>query len=280
MGDIIPFPSSRRNRSRENAKAQPRPPETVFHDRGWRILQLPSAGRFVAVSDYCRRGVEVGRFDPRAGCDNHHDETDIAILTRCSTDERLARCAIGWLNSDGPRTAILGAFVVAAGGRYRYWRDAVIEVAAAPGSRVCPTAASQLPESPSPCRSSICSRRLGKIGAEPPLIDCRAKRAPPFCDGLIQEDSFAIRRTGRGLAERLNPLAPAATLPCFAGLHPQRPRRNLASRWRSAHTGLNAAPLAGSHSRRNARCPAAAVRSSRVYRRRRLSRAQIAPRPA
>jgi hypothetical protein len=95
MGDIIPFPSSRRSRSRENVKAQPRPPETVFHDRGWRILQLPSAGRFVAVSDYCRRGVEVGRFDPRAGYDNHHDETDIAILTRCSTDERLARCAIG-----------------------------------------------------------------------------------------------------------------------------------------------------------------------------------------
>ncbi len=62
--------------------------------------------------------------------------TEIAILTRCAADERLARCAIGWLNSGGPRTAILGAFVISAGGRYRYWRDAVIEVAAIGGTRL------------------------------------------------------------------------------------------------------------------------------------------------
>ena len=136
MSNVIPFPSSRRGRSGESAKARPRPPETVYRDRGWRILELPSAGSFLAVSDYCRRGVEVGRFDPQADRDNHHDGTDIAILTRCAVDERLARCAIGWLNSGGPQTAILGAFVVAAGGRYRYWCDAVIEFAAIGGTRL------------------------------------------------------------------------------------------------------------------------------------------------
>src|SRR5215469_8752453 len=67
---------------------------------------------------------------------NHHGGTEIAILTRCGADERLSRCAIGWLNSGGPRTAILGAFVVAAGGRYRYWRDAIVEVAAIGGARL------------------------------------------------------------------------------------------------------------------------------------------------
>jgi hypothetical protein len=133
MGDIIPFPSRRPDKSGE-AAARHRAPETVFRDRGWRILELPSAGRFLAVSDYCRRGVEVGRFDPQADCDNQHDGTEIAILTWCAGDERLARCAIAWLNSGGPRTAILGAFVVAAGGRYRYWRDAIIEVAAIGGT--------------------------------------------------------------------------------------------------------------------------------------------------
>jgi hypothetical protein len=136
MGEIIPFPSRRADRPRQTKSAPRRAPETVFHDRGWRILQLPGTGQFLAVSDYCRRGVEVGRFDPQADCGNQHGGTEIAILTRCAADERLARCAIGWLNSGGPRTAILGPFVVAAGGRYRYWRDAIIEVAAIGGTKL------------------------------------------------------------------------------------------------------------------------------------------------
>jgi hypothetical protein len=135
MGDIIPFPAQPRDGSRKRA-VRHRPPETVFHDRGWRILQLPSAGRFLAISDYNRRGVEIGRFDPQADPADHHGGTEIAILTRCAKDERLARCAIAWLNSGGPRNAILGAFVVATGGRYRYWRDAIIEVAAIGGTRL------------------------------------------------------------------------------------------------------------------------------------------------
>lgn len=135
MGDIIPFPSPSLAGSGKPS-ARHRPPETVFHDRGWRILELPSAGRFLAVSDYCRRGVEVGRFDPQADCADQHGGTEIAILTRCAGDERLARCAIAWLNSGGPRTAILGAFVIGAGGRYRYWRDAIIEVAAIGGTKL------------------------------------------------------------------------------------------------------------------------------------------------
>jgi hypothetical protein len=136
MGEVIPFPSRHSARSAETAAASRRPPATVFDDRGWRILEMPSTGQFIAVSAYCRRGVEVGRFDPRTERDNHHDGTEIAILTRCGSDERLSRCAIGWLNSGGPRTAILGSFVVAAGGRYRYWRDAIIEVAAIGGNRL------------------------------------------------------------------------------------------------------------------------------------------------
>jgi hypothetical protein len=138
MGEIIPFPSFRpdASRSRVTAAAQRRPPETIFQDRGWRILELPSAGKFLAVSDYYRRGVEVGRFDPLAHPRNQHEGSEIAILTRCAADERLARCAIGWLNSGGPRNAILGAFVVATGGRYRYWRDAIIEIAAIAGTKL------------------------------------------------------------------------------------------------------------------------------------------------
>ena len=136
MGEVIPFPSRHSVRSAGTAAGSRRPPATVFDDRGWRILEMPSTGQFLAVSGYCRRGIEVGRFDPRTGPDNHHDGTEIAILTRCGGDERLSRCAIGWLNSGGPRTAILGPFVVAAGGRYRYWRDAVIEVAAIGGTRL------------------------------------------------------------------------------------------------------------------------------------------------
>src|SRR5262249_5191358 len=87
-------------------------------------------------SAYCRRGVEVGRFDPRTERSNHHDGTEVAILTRCGADERLSRCTIAWLNSDGPRTAILGPFVVVAGRRFRYWRDAIVEVAAIGGTRL------------------------------------------------------------------------------------------------------------------------------------------------
>jgi hypothetical protein len=120
----------------EGPAAQRRASATIFHDRGWRILELPTTGQFLAVSDYCRRGIEVGRFDPFADSSNQHSGTEIAILTRCAVDERLARCAIGWLNAGGPRTAILGPFVVATGGRYRFWRDAIVEVAVIGGARI------------------------------------------------------------------------------------------------------------------------------------------------
>ena len=132
MGEVVSFPSARA----EVPAARRRVPETVFHDHGWRILELPSAGRFLAVSAYCRRGVEVGRFDPSADRRNQHEGTEVAILTRCAADERLARCAIGWLNSGGPRSAILGPFVVVTGGRYRYWRDAAVEVAVIGGTKL------------------------------------------------------------------------------------------------------------------------------------------------
>lgn len=125
MGQVVAFPSLRRAAEIR----QQRPPETVYEAGGWRILEVPAAGQFLALSEYCRRGVEVGRFDPEADSEDHHDGTEIAILTRCGADEKLSRCAIGWLNADGPATAILGAFVVAFGGRYHFWRDAVIEVA-------------------------------------------------------------------------------------------------------------------------------------------------------
>lgn len=137
MGELIPFPSLRPDRSGQTARTpRRRPPETVFQHDGWRILEIPSAGKFLALSGYCRRGVVIGRFDPQSDRDDHHAGTEIAILTRCAADERLARCAIAWLNSGGPRNAILGAFVVAWGGRYRYWRDAIVEVAAIGGTRL------------------------------------------------------------------------------------------------------------------------------------------------
>ena len=136
MGEVIPFPSRNPRKSPEFTGGQRGAPATVFHDRGWRILEMPRTGQFLAVSANCRRGIEVGRFDPRMASDNHHAGTEIAILTWCGSDEHLSRCAIGWLNSGGPPTAILGAFVVAAGGRYRYWRDAIIEVAAIDGARL------------------------------------------------------------------------------------------------------------------------------------------------
>ena len=125
MGQVVAFPSLRRAAEIR----QQRPPETVFEAGGWRILEVPAAGQFLALSGYCRRGLEVGRFDPDTDSEAHHHGTEVAILTRCGADERLSRCAIGWLNADGPPTAILGAFVVAFGGRYHFWRDAVIEVA-------------------------------------------------------------------------------------------------------------------------------------------------------
>jgi hypothetical protein len=136
MGEVIAFPS--RNPGGTNAvnAAHRRSPATVFQDRGWRILELPSSGQYLAVSSYCRRGIVVGRFAPQAAEDNHHEGTEIAILTHCGADEKLARCTIGWLNSGGPRAAILGPFVVAVGGRYRYWRDAIVEVAAIGGTRL------------------------------------------------------------------------------------------------------------------------------------------------
>jgi hypothetical protein len=125
MGQVVPFPLQRRA---AEIRRQ-RPPDTVFEAGGWRILEVPTAGQFLALSAYCRRGVEVGRFDPEADSDDHHHGTEVAILTRCGADERLSRCAIGWLNADGPPTAILGAFVVTFGGRHHFWRDAIIEIA-------------------------------------------------------------------------------------------------------------------------------------------------------
>jgi len=131
MGEVVAFPG------RKSAAASQRPsPATVFEGAGWRILEFPQAGQFLAVSGYCRRGVEVGRFDPRADRADHHSGTDVAILTSCAPDERLSRCAIAWLNEGGPEIAILGASVVAFGGRYHFWRDAVIEVAAIAGRRL------------------------------------------------------------------------------------------------------------------------------------------------
>jgi|GEM_PF-3236107 hypothetical protein len=137
MGEVIPFPSHRRDAAAGGAASRPRPPQTVFENRGWRILALPHVGRFVAVSDYCRRGVEIGRFDPQAEPFNHYGGSAVAILTRCGSDERLSRCAIAWLNSAlGPRAVILGPFVVAAGGRFHFWRDAIVETAVIGGTKL------------------------------------------------------------------------------------------------------------------------------------------------
>jgi hypothetical protein len=135
MGEIIRFPDHTGGITADKVTAPRHPTERVFENRGWRILEVPSAGQFLAVSDYCRYGVEIGRFDPQADRENHHEGTEIAILTRCAADEKLSRCAIAWLNSGGPSAAILGAFV-AAGGRYHFWRDAIVEVAAIGGIRL------------------------------------------------------------------------------------------------------------------------------------------------
>lgn len=137
MGEVVAFPSAKSPivaQPDHDAERQ-RPPATVFEEVGWRILEFPHAGQFIALSTYCRRGVEVGRFDPRVDADNHHAGTEVAILTS-GADERLSRCAIGWLNTDGPETAILGSFIVSYGGRYHFWRDAVLETAAIGGLRL------------------------------------------------------------------------------------------------------------------------------------------------
>jgi len=136
MGEVIPFPSRNAAGVAIGTAPRRRAPATVFQDNGWRILELPVSGQYLGISAYCRRGILVGRFAPQAAAENHHEGTDIAILTRCGADEKLARCTIAWLNSDGPRTAILGPFVVAVAGRYRYWRDAIVEIAAIGGTRL------------------------------------------------------------------------------------------------------------------------------------------------
>jgi hypothetical protein len=129
MGEVIPFPSRRRA-----GASLSRPPEMVFENRGWHILAMPQTGRFLAVSSYCRRGLEVGRFDPQA---QPWRDSAVAILTRCAADEKLSRCAVAWLNSrQGPPTAILGSSIIAAGGRFHFWRDAIIEVAVIAGARL------------------------------------------------------------------------------------------------------------------------------------------------
>jgi hypothetical protein len=180
MGEVIPFPS----RSIVTSPAAPGPPTTVFHDRGWRILELPSSGQYLAVSGYCRRGVVVGRFAPQAAAENHHEGTDIAILTGCGSDEKLARCTIAWLNSVGPPAAILGPFVVAMGGRYRYWRDAIVEVAAIGGTRLA--------------RLLDGSIAIAREPEPVPLLDLFARvsenRRRPAFDRLPRETRAAILR--------------------------------------------------------------------------------------
>ena len=131
MGEVVRFPTRRRD-----TDEMPSPAAAVFEERGWRILELPAAGKFLAVSDYCRRGIEIGRFDPHVDRAKFHSGTEIAMLSRCGRDERLARCAIAWVNSGGPRTVILAPFVIAAGNRFHFWRDAIIEVAAIGGERL------------------------------------------------------------------------------------------------------------------------------------------------
>lgn len=135
MGEVVAFPSANSPAAADPGAEPRRSPAMVFEEAGWRILEFPQAGQFIALSTYRRGGVEVGRFDPRADAANHHDGTEVAILMN-GVDERLSRCAIAWLNTDGPETAILGSFVVSYGGRYHFWRDAVIETAAIGGLRL------------------------------------------------------------------------------------------------------------------------------------------------
>ena len=179
MGEVIPFPA---RRSRAGAASPQPPPETVFADRGWRILALPGTGRFVAVSDYCRHGVEIGRFDPLA---QPGSGSEVAVLTRCAADERLSRCAVAWLNSPkGPRTVVLGPSVIAAGGRFRFWRDAIVETAVIGGTRLV--------------RLVDGSIALARERAPVPLLDpfaplAQHRRRPAF-DRLTVEMRVAVLR--------------------------------------------------------------------------------------
>lgn len=133
MGEVIHlrFGSSAAADAAAGAGAAPR---TVHQDRGWRILRVPRLGRYVALSAQCRSGITVGRFDPRD--ESGAGGSDVALLTDCAFDEDLGRCAVAWLNGDGPERAILGSFVVATRDRYLYWKDAILEVAAIGGLRL------------------------------------------------------------------------------------------------------------------------------------------------
>lgn len=199
MGEILPFPSRRKAAA---GARRVRPPETVFENRGWRILEVPRIGRFLAVSAYCRRGVEVGRFHPEAAAANHHDGTEIAVLTRCAADERLSRCAIAWLNSGGPRVAMLGSFVVAAGGRYHFWRDATVEVAVIGGAKL-----TRLLDG-----SIAIAREPEPIPLLDPFAAVRAKRRRPAFDRLPPEMRVAVLRWADPMGQFGTLLAPQSGL--------------------------------------------------------------------
>src|SRR5712672_398750 len=47
MGEVIPFPSRNVAEAAVGNVARRRPPATVFQDRGWRILELPSSGQYL-----------------------------------------------------------------------------------------------------------------------------------------------------------------------------------------------------------------------------------------
>jgi hypothetical protein len=196
VGEVIAFPSHRRS----GGRAAVQPPRVVFEHSGWRILALTDAGRFLAVSEACRRGVEVGRFDPRAQPEDHHGGSAVAILLRAAADEQLSRCAIAWLNSpQGPRTAILGPSIVACGGRFRFWRDAVVEVAVIGGRKLV--------------RLIDGSIAIAREPAPIPLIDpfaalARHRRRPAF-DRLPADMRAAILRWTDPLGQFANLLAPA-----------------------------------------------------------------------
>ena len=231
MGDVIPFPSThvaaeaRGNATRSGARRR-----RFFMTAAGAFSNCRAAGQFLAVSGYCRRGIVVGRFDPQADADNHHEGTEIAILTRCGADEKPGalhdRLAEFGRAREPPSLAPLSSPQVAATATGAT-PSSKSRRSAGPGSRGCSTAASRSPASPSRCRCSICSPRLKRTGAAPPSIDCRAKCAPPFCAGLIHERNSAICRTGSPAAlNRPMRLRLAATLPCFAELSVRTARRN------------------------------------------------------
>ena len=177
----------------------------------------------------------------------------------------------------GRATQSLAPSWLPAGGRYRYWRDAIIEVAAIGGTRLArlSTAASQSPASRSRCRCSIRSPRSRKTVVAPLSTDCRARCGPPSCDGPIREGNFVSCLTRHRRADSPDGDCACGNPACFLAPLARTARRNLASRRRSAHTEQNAASFARSHSRGGGRYPVAALRSPRLYRRRRFPRAQI-----